>query len=295
MNKKFARLSSFLPALAMGMLLLASWRIPANNSLLSPILTQAAVEAAVFLLPFLLYAGLRGTQDQPQKLRLGAMKPRMLPLCISAAVAVSLLSFFLNYLLSFFSDHTLTQDTAYGAFTRYGSEKTILIVLVVAILPALVEELFFRGAVLPSQEPQGQLTAIYISALCFAMIHGSAANFFGPLAAGLVFGYLAVVLGSVWPAIIGHMTNNLLYLLMGYFLKRYAAFGIWPYFIICTAALFFIFVYLAASSFQKQLEKGRIPRLKGGGMVSALVKTALTPGVWAVTILFIVKTVFLRS
>ena len=101
-------------------------------------------------------------------------------------------------------------------------------VLALALLPALVEELFFRGALLSGLEKWGQGAAILVSSLCFALVHGSAANFLGPLVAGLLFGYLTVITGSLWPAVVGHLCNNLVYLWMGYVLKRYAAFGIWP-------------------------------------------------------------------
>ena len=51
---------------------------------------------------------------------------------------------------------------------------------------------------------------------------------------------------------------------MGYVLKRYAAFGIWPVFPADHGgSVVRVFTYLAASSLERLVEKGRAPRLKG--------------------------------
>ena len=135
------------------------------------------------------------------------------------------------------------------------------------------------------------MAAILISALCFALITGTPSNFLGPLAAGLLFGYMTLITGSVWPAVIGHFFNNLLYMVMSYLLRRYAAFGIWPYFIIVAAALLFISMYGAASSLENLIEKGRVPRLRGSGGQKAIIRAVLCPGVLATAVLFVLKTI----
>ena len=133
-------------------------------------------------------------------------------------------------------------------------------------------------------------SAILISALCFAMIHGSTANFLGPLTAGLLFGYMTIITGSVWPAVFGHFFNNLFYLAMSYLLKRYAAFGIWPYFVMLAAAVLFLSIYGAASCLENLIEKGRVPRLRGSGGSKAIVRSVLCPGVLVTLVLFVLKT-----
>lgn len=283
--------NSLLPAIAMALLLGVGF-VPQNNPWLSPLATTALLESVAFLLPLLVFGVLNRRKETPLKMRLRPCRLRFIPFTVFTAFAVSLLSFFLNYLMALLTSGALLEDTAYGAFSRYGGEPTWALVLVLAVLPALVEELFFRGGVLSGLENWGQGAAILIAALCFAMMHGTVSNLLGPLVAGLLFGYMTVITGSVWPAVFAHLFNNCLYLLMGYCLKRYAAFGIWPYFIIVSAALLFIFTYLAASSLEKLVEKGRVPRLRGSGGWQALAHTVVCPGMLAVAALFVVKIVF---
>lgn len=285
--------NSLLPAIAMALLLGAGLALQ-NNPWLSPLGTAGLLESAAFLLPLLVFWIINRRKETPLKLRLKFFRFRFIPFTVFAAIAVSLLSFFLNYLMAALSGGALLENTAYGAFSRYGGEPTWALVLVLAVVPAVVEELFFRGGVLSGLENWGQGAAILIAALCFSLAHGSLSNLLGPLVAGLVYGYMTVITGSVWPAVFAHLFNNCLYLIMGYSLKRYAAFGIWPYFVILSAVLLFVFTYLAASSLEKLVEKGRVPRLRGGGGWQAMAHTVVCPGTLAVAVLFVVKIVFFK-
>ena len=258
---------SLMPPVSMGILFILG-ALPENNRWLPPLAMAALGEVVAFFLPLLGFA----------------------PFVFFSALAVSLLSFFLNYLVALFTGGALLEDTAYSAWSQYGGTPTWLLVLVIAFLPALAEELFFRGGLLSGLEGWGQTAAILISALCFAMIHGSTANFLGPLTAGLLFGYMTIITGSIWPAVFGHFFNNLFYLAMSYLLKRYAAFGIWPYFVMLAAAVLFLSIYGAASCLENLIEKGRVPQLRGSGGSKAIVRSVLCPGVLVTLVLFVLKT-----
>ncbi len=84
----------------------------------------------------------------------------------------------------------------------------ILIVLI-AILPGVCEEIAFRGIML-----SGYLTgfrpryAVAITALWFACAHFNLYNFLSLLAMGFVLGYCAWRTGSIWPGVIVHVMNN---------------------------------------------------------------------------------------
>ncbi len=285
-------LHSLLPAFSMALLLLGGLA-PLNNRWLPPLATATLLECVAFLVPMAVFGVIQRRLGTPLRMRLRLAPPRFWPLTFFVAGAVSLLSFFLNYLMALATGGALLEGTTYDAVSRFGGAPGWLLVLALALLPALVEELFFRGALLSGLEKWGQGAAILVSSLCFALVHGSAANFFGPLVAGLLFGYLTVITGSLWPAVVGHLCNNLVYLWMGYVLKRYAAFGIWPYFLLITVALLFVFTYLAASSLERLVEKGRAPRLKGAIGPLAAVQKLVCPGVLATAALFILKLVLL--
>ena len=90
-------------------------------------------------------------------------------------------------------------------------------VLVFALLPAITEELAFRGYILSGLErtyPKG--TAILLSSLLFGFLHVLLSLFqqlFGATLLGLVLGLIAIRTGSLWPGVLFHFLNNTLGLL----------------------------------------------------------------------------------
>ena len=200
-------LHSLLPAFSMALLLLGGLA-PLNNRWLPPLATATLLECVAFLVPMAVFGVIQRRLGTPLRMRLRLAPPRFWPLTFFVAGAVSLLSFFLNYLMALATGGALLEGTTYDAVSRFGGAPGWLLVLALALLPALVEELFFRGALLSGLEKWGQGAAILVSSLCFALVHGSAANFLGPLVAGLLFGYLTVITGSLWPAVVGHLCNT---------------------------------------------------------------------------------------
>lgn len=90
--------------------------------------------------------------------------------------------------------------------------------LSLVLLPALLEELFFRQGVLSLLSDTGvsPLTALLLSALLFMAAHGQAAAFPYTLAAGLVLGLVTLATGRIFPSVLLHLANNALSLcLMG--------------------------------------------------------------------------------
>ena len=78
-----------------------------------------------------------------------------------------------------------------------------------AVIPALCEELLFRGALLGAWERRGTGYALAVSSLLFAALHGSLEGLPVQLLAGLAAGYIAVCTGSVYVSIAYHAAHNL--------------------------------------------------------------------------------------
>ncbi|MBN2448437.1 MAG: CPBP family intramembrane metalloprotease, partial [Phycisphaerae bacterium] len=91
----------------------------------------------------------------------------------------------------------------------FASAPVWLMIVAMAIVPGILEELFFRGYVLRGlRGGLGVAPAIIISALAFAMFHHSIHRLVITAVLGLMFGLLVVRSGSIWPAIIAHMLHN---------------------------------------------------------------------------------------
>ncbi|MCL4203357.1 MAG: ABC transporter permease subunit [Pirellulaceae bacterium] len=90
------------------------------------------------------------------------------------------------------------------------------VVLVIALAPAICEELAFRGFVLSGLRHLGSTTAaLVISSLFFAVTHGMLQQSLSAFAVGLVIGFIAVRTGSIVPCIAFHLTHNSLSVMIG--------------------------------------------------------------------------------
>ncbi|MEM9673154.1 MAG: CPBP family intramembrane glutamic endopeptidase [Bacteroidota bacterium] len=107
--------------------------------------------------------------------------------------------------------------------TRFSSVGGLLVGLVViAVLPAIGEELVFRGVVQPKlhQLVGNPHLAIWLAAFLFSAIHLQFYGFFPRLLLGALFGYLFYWSGNLWYAIFAHFVNNGFTLVMLYLYQQ---------------------------------------------------------------------------
>ncbi|MBK8703103.1 MAG: CPBP family intramembrane metalloprotease [Saprospiraceae bacterium] len=103
-----------------------------------------------------------------------------------------------------------TQDMVEALLVMNSPGEFWLSIFIVAVLPAIGEELLFRGVLQPQLERwfrQPHL-AIAITALVFSIIHFQFEGFLPRFALGVVLGYLAWWSRSLWPAIVAHFAFN---------------------------------------------------------------------------------------
>ena len=104
----------------------------------------------------------------------------------------------------------------------------IINLLLMALLPAVAEELTFRGVVqklfqgtqaLENQSSKVPHLAIWCSAILFSAIHLQFYGFVPRMLMGALFGYMLVWTGSLWIPILMHFTNNAMAVLL-YFIAN---------------------------------------------------------------------------
>jgi sodium transport system permease protein len=82
------------------------------------------------------------------------------------------------------------------------------LLLVIAVTPAVCEELLFRGLILSGLRRYGNWPAIIISAFLFALAHASIYRLLPTFCLGLMLGYVVVKTGSIWCSMLLHALNN---------------------------------------------------------------------------------------
>jgi ABC-2 type transport system permease protein/sodium transport system permease protein len=126
-------------------------------------------------------------------------------------------------------------DQLAKAMQEWRTVSPIFLVLVLAVVPAVLEELFFRGflfSALAGEEGRAG-PAIVGSAVLFALFHilvpGGLAveRLVSSLVMGLVLGWLAWASGSVLPGMVLHVLHNSVVVLAGYYEPRLIEAG-WP-------------------------------------------------------------------
>jgi uncharacterized protein len=88
----------------------------------------------------------------------------------------------------------------------------ILALIIIAFLPGLVEEVFFRGGMqtILMRWFKTPWLVIFITSLIFSAIHFSWYGFIPRIALGMVLGYIFYYTGNLWYCIIAHFFNNAL-------------------------------------------------------------------------------------
>lgn len=252
-------------------------------------------EAIAFLVPTVMII-LPLRRGEP--IRIPASRKRLrfptVRLAVRLGIAVSLLSFLANFLvLQIAGDDISALNPASFQASDLGGHP-LAYILAVALVPAIVEEIYLRGAVFQVfSRYAGTGLCIFLTALVFAMLHGSLYNFIGPLLGGLVFGWLAFAYGSIWPAVIAHAANNLFYLFALWLTDTYSAFGIWNYFPALCVLLLLLFVYLSLRAVERLFLTGRVPHfVQGQGAAAAIRAIVGNSAAIAFVIAFFAKTVF---
>jgi sodium transport system permease protein len=94
-----------------------------------------------------------------------------------------------------------------------GAPHWLVALALMALLPAVCEELAFRGFVLSGFRHVGhKWWAIALSAVAFGLVHTFLHQKISATMMGMVIGYVAVQTESIWPCILLHTVHNSLQL-----------------------------------------------------------------------------------
>ena len=93
----------------------------------------------------------------------------------------------------------------------------VINILLMALLPAVAEELSFRGVLMnlfPAKGDRVPHVAIWCTAILFSAVHMQFYGFLPRMLMGALFGYALVWTGNLWVPILMHFTNNAMAVLL---------------------------------------------------------------------------------
>lgn len=185
---------------------------PLAGWLFSPLIGSLAL-----FLPALFYLLLRG-KGYLRLLRLQPPRSAHTPLLIATLFALLSGSF----LLSVLCGGTEAFGNSVIAFSEEAPKtvwETLLSVLVCAVLPALLEELLFRGIATVEYERRGAVRAVLMSTLLFALLHFDLANLLSHLFTGALLMLVLYATSSLYATALLHVAFNVLCLLLQRYLN----------------------------------------------------------------------------
>ena len=136
--------------------------------------------------------------------------PEKLPLVVLGAFGLCLLgniiTSYIDMLIQMLTGYSITMPDIPAPSK---SPAGILIFYIgIAVVPALVEEMAFRGIVMQALRRFGDGFAIICSAILFGLMHCNLQQIPFAIMAGLFIGYAVVITNSLWTGIIIHFLNN---------------------------------------------------------------------------------------
>jgi membrane protease YdiL (CAAX protease family) len=148
-----------------------------------------------------------------------------------AFVSIVIAQFFIEFLVELnrkipmpasigsMDEHQKKIEELTNALLGFKEVSRLLVVgFVMAVVPALSEEFFFRGLLLGDllKSKSNPTAAILISGFCFAVFHFEYDNTLAIWVLGSFLGWLYYVSGSLWLPVIAHFTNNFLAVFLKY-------------------------------------------------------------------------------
>lgn len=103
------------------------------------------------------------------------------------------------------------QQTMADTITNYLKSDSLLLmgVFYLGVVPAVCEEIMYRGYVMRSLEKKwGMIAAILISGVIFGMYHIQPSNVLPLSALGILLAYVTYASNSLVPAMLAHLVNN---------------------------------------------------------------------------------------
>ena len=103
-----------------------------------------------------------------------------------------------------------------------GVSDLLINLIVIAIIPAIGEELLFRGVIqkLFTELANSKGFAVLLTAVLFSALHMQFFGFLPRFALGVLLGFLYVWSGSLWVPITAHFINNAMAVILTWYMER---------------------------------------------------------------------------
>ncbi len=168
------------------------------------VLVSYAVSMSV---PFYLFAAC--TKIPPGRaLRVRRTDMKLTFACLCVALGVSVVGMFSSAALGFVLSRLGIVFRSPASYIPYETASFVIYILNLTAVPAVLEEMAFRGFVMQPLRRFGDGFALFASSFCFALFHIDPTRFPHTFIMGLVIGYFVLFTGSLTTGIMIHFVYN---------------------------------------------------------------------------------------
>ncbi len=216
-----------------------------NGAQVDAFLSATIVQLIVFLLPLAFYCRVTGF-DMVSGLKFRYVTASRIPFLVNMTLIFFVGSMLLRYAgLFVFGEAMVVTPDAICFSAR--SENVFLHLLGTMVLPAVLEEVVFRGILLEEYRSYGAAWTVATTSVMFAMLHLSLENFVYYLFMGIVLGVITLASDSILPAIGLHTIINVSHEYIRptvvEYLRQAGKSLILPYLLLALFLLLFIFMF----------------------------------------------------
>lgn len=213
--KRVFRSNLFALILIVGQVFGGRFIIPLLRGLNLSIPQLLVVNQIIFLMiPSLIYFLITGLPIK-ETLRLNKLKGGEIFKIILIALLSQPVAWFLSFLSSLFFNNDVAE-----VFKAMQGLSYVSMLVVMALTPAICEEITMRGIVLSGYDNKSNFKAAMMSGLIFGMLHLNGQQFLYAFVLGILFGYLVRITNSIFATMLCHFTFNGIQVTMQYFLVK---------------------------------------------------------------------------
>lgn len=176
--------------------------LPAFSDFKNIWLVQILGSTLYFLVPLVIYFGIK-------KISIREFLP-LKKLCYKDVLSIIFLAFCIQPSLSLIGAVTnlFSKDEIGPVIELFSNLPFWQVFLTIAVFPAILEELIFRGAILSGFKKCSFWGGIFVSSLYFGFMHLTITQLFYATIGGIIFGFLVKVTGSIYASILAHFVLN---------------------------------------------------------------------------------------
>ncbi len=105
--------------------------------------------------------------------------------------------------------------------TMNNAKEIIIAIILLCVLPAIGEEMLYRGVFLHSMKRYGATFAVVVSGIIFALTHFNVAQIVHQCILGMILSYVTLVSGRLIYAMVIHFVNNLVAIILPIVIPSY--------------------------------------------------------------------------